>query len=168
MYARALNALLRDTISPDVVHAGIKYNVIPGEAIVEVDCRILPGSTESEMRATIIDRLGDDLAGACQVELIVFGPPVEAPADGRLFDLLVSTIIDHDPEAIPLPAMVPFATDAKQTQRLGVPTYGFSPLLLDPDERFLERFHGVDERVSVEALRWGLPVLYDVVRRYCG
>ena len=64
--------------------------------------------------------------------------------------------------------MVPFATDAKHTAPLGVPTYGFSPLRLDPDERFLERFHGVDERVGVEALRWGLPVLYDVVRRFCG
>ena len=60
--------------------------------------------------------------------------------------------------------MAPFATDAKYTDALGVPTYGFSPLRLDPEERFLERFHGVDERVSVDALRWGLPVLYDVVR----
>jgi Acetylornithine deacetylase/Succinyl-diaminopimelate desuccinylase and related deacylases len=168
MYARALSALLRDTISPDVVHAGIKYNVIPGEAVIEVDCRILPGTTEPQMRAAIVERLGPTLAEACEIELMVFGPPVEAPAEGDLFDLLVATIIDHDPDAIPLPAMVPFATDAKQTQRLGVPTYGFSPLMLDPDERFLERFHGVDERVSVDALRWGLPVLYDVVRRYCG
>ena len=168
MYARALGALLRDTISPDVIHAGIKYNVIPGDAVVEVDCRILPGTTEPQMRATLVDRIGPDLAAVCEIELFVFGPPVEAPADGALFDLLVSTIVEHDPEAIPLPAMVPFATDAKHTQRLGVPTYGFSPLMLDPEERFLERFHGVDERVSVDALRWGLPVLYDVVRRFCG
>ena len=168
MYARALSALLRDTISPDVVHAGIKYNVIPGEAVVEVDCRILPGTDEPQMRAAIVERLGPALAEVCTIELIVFGAPVEAPAEGELYDLLVSTIVDHDPDAVPLPAMVPFATDAKQTQRLGVPTYGFSPLMLDPDERFLERFHGVDERVSVDALRWGLPVLYDVVRRFCG
>ena len=103
----------------------------------------------------------------CEVELIVFGAPVEAPAEGTLFDLLVSTIRDHDPDGIPLPVMAPFATDAKHTDTVGTPTYGFSPLRLDPDERFLERFHGVDERVSVEALRWGLPVLYDVVRRFC-
>jgi acetylornithine deacetylase/succinyl-diaminopimelate desuccinylase-like protein len=63
--------------------------------------------------------------------------------------------------------MVPFATDAKHMALLDVPTYGFSPLRLDPEERFLERFHGVDERVGIEALRWGLPVLYDVVRRFC-
>jgi acetylornithine deacetylase/succinyl-diaminopimelate desuccinylase-like protein len=99
---------------------------------------------------------------------VVFGSPVEAPADGPLYDLLARTIVDHDPDAIPLPAMAPFGTDAKSTQLLGVPTYGFSPLMLDPDERFLELFHGVDERVSVDALGWGLPVLYDVVRRFCG
>jgi len=64
--------------------------------------------------------------------------------------------------------MAPFATDAKSTMlRLGVPTYGFSPLRLDRAERFLERFHGVDERVSLDALRFGLPVLYDAVRRFC-
>lgn len=168
MYARALGALLRDTISPDVIHAGVKYNVIPGDAVVEVDCRLLPGTTEPQMRQVLVDRLGPDLAATCEIEPFVFGAPVEAPADGELFDLLVSTIVEHDPDAIPLPAMVPFATDAKQTQRLGVPTYGFSPLRLDPDERFLELFHGVDERVSTDALRWGLPVLYDVVRRFCG
>ena len=66
------------------------------------------------------------------------------------------------------PVMVPFATDAKHTEPLGVPTYGFCPLRTDPDEWFLDRFHGVDERVSLDALRWGLPVLYDVVRRFCG
>ena len=168
MYARALRALLRDTVSPDVVHAGIKYNVIPGDAVVEVDCRVVPGTTEPAMRAELIERLGPALAGACEIELIIFGAPVEAPAHGPLYDLLVSTIREHDPEGIPLPVMAPWATDAKHTEILGVPTYGFSPLKLDPDERFLERFHGVDERVAVDALRWGLPVLYDVVRRFCG
>ncbi|HEX5148042.1 MAG TPA: M20/M25/M40 family metallo-hydrolase, partial [Candidatus Limnocylindrales bacterium] len=168
MYARAIRALVRDTISPDVVHAGVKYNVIPGDAEVIVDCRVLPGMTEPDVRAMVVERLGDALAAACEIELIVFGAPVESPADGPLFDLLAETIQAHDPSAIPLPAMAPFATDAKFTVPLGVPTYGFSPLMLDPEERFLERFHGVDERVSVEALRWGLPVLYDVTRRFCG
>jgi acetylornithine deacetylase/succinyl-diaminopimelate desuccinylase-like protein len=166
--ARAIRALVRDTISPDVVHAGVKYNVIPGDAEVVVDCRVLPGTGEPEIRAIIVERLGPELAAACEIELIVFGAPVESPAEGPLFDLLVEAIRDHDPDGIPLPAMAPFATDAKFTQPLGVPTYGFSPLRLDPDERLLERFHGVDERVSVDALRWGLPVLYDVVRRFCG
>ena len=166
--ALVLRALLRDTISPDVVHAGVKYNVIPGDAEIEVDCRVLPGTTEAAMRARLVERLGPDLAAVCTIELIVWGEPLEAPAEGGLYDILAATIRDHDPAGIPLPVMVPFATDAKHTATLGVPTYGFSPLMLDADERLLDRFHGVDERVSVAALRWGLPVLYDVVRRFCG
>jgi acetylornithine deacetylase/succinyl-diaminopimelate desuccinylase-like protein len=168
MYARALRALIRDTLSPDVVQAGVKYNVIPGDAVLEVDCRVLPGTTEPEMRAEVERRLGPDLLPVCDIELIVWGAPVEAPAEGPLWDTLVATLRDHDPDAIPLPVMAPFGTDAKAISALGVPTYGFSPLRLDPDERFLERFHGVDERVSLDALRFGLPVLYDVVRRFCG
>ena len=166
--ARLVRALLRDTISPNIIHAGVKYNVIPGEAVVELDCRVLPGTTEEEMEATVIARLGPEMAAWCDVELVIFGAPVEAPAEGPLWDVMTATLRDHDPDGVPLPVMVPFATDAKHTARLGIPTYGFSPLQLDPDERFLERFHGVDERVGIDALRWGLPVLYDVVRRFCG
>jgi acetylornithine deacetylase/succinyl-diaminopimelate desuccinylase-like protein len=168
MSARLVRALLRDTVSPNVVHAGVKYNVIPGEATVELDCRVLPGTSEADMRATVVERLGPDLAAVCDIELVIVADPVDAPASGPLYDILSATVRDHDPDGIPVPFMVPFATDAKHTVKLDVPTYGFSPLRLDPDERFLERFHGVDERVGLDALRWGLPVLYDAVRRFCG
>jgi acetylornithine deacetylase/succinyl-diaminopimelate desuccinylase-like protein len=167
MYARAIRALLRDTISPDVIHTGIKYNVIPGEATIEIDCRTLPGTTEGDVREEILARLGD-LAPNCTVEHTLGAIPVEAPAEGELYALLAATIRAHDPDGIPVPVLAPFATDAKHLVRIGVPSYGFSPLRLDPDERFLERFHGVDERVGLDALRWGLPVLFDVVATYCG
>jgi acetylornithine deacetylase/succinyl-diaminopimelate desuccinylase-like protein len=164
---RVVRALLRDTISPDIIHGGVKYNVIPGEASIELDCRVLPGTTEDDMREIVVGRLGD-LATHVDVDLVIHAPAVVASVDDPLYRLLERTVVDHDPDGIPLPFMVPFATDAKHTASLGIPTYGFSPLRLDPDERFLERFHGVDERVGVDALRWGLPVLYDVVRRFCG
>ena len=168
MPARVIRALLRDTISPTIIHAGVKYNVIPGEATVELDCRVLPGTTEEAMRETVVARLGPDLATRIDVELVIHAPAVDASPDSDLYRIMEATIVDHDPEGIPLPFMVPFATDAKHTAALDVPTYGFSPLRLDPEERFMERFHGVDERVGIDALRWGLPVLYDVVRRFCG
>jgi acetylornithine deacetylase/succinyl-diaminopimelate desuccinylase-like protein len=167
MYARAIRALVRDTISPDVIRTGIKYNVIPGEASIEIDCRTLPGTTEGDVREEILARLGD-LGPRCTIEHRLGAIPVEAPAEGELYDLLAATIRAHDPDGIPVPVLAPFATDAKHLVRLGVPAYGFSPLRLDPEERFLERFHGVDERVGLDALRWGLPVLYDVVATYCG
>jgi acetylornithine deacetylase/succinyl-diaminopimelate desuccinylase-like protein len=168
VYARAARALVRDTISPNVIHAGVKYNVIPGEAMLELDCRLLPGTDEPAMRAEVLERLGPDLAAICDVELVTTAPPVVASIDSELYRALVRAIVDHDPEGVPLPVMAPFATDDKHLVRLGVPAYGFSPLKLAPDEAYLERYHGVDERVSLDALRWGLPVLYDAVRHFCG
>jgi acetylornithine deacetylase/succinyl-diaminopimelate desuccinylase-like protein len=168
MYARALRAVIRDTMSPNVVHSGVKYNVVPGDATIDVDCRILPGTTEEAARAEVERGIGPELLPACRLERLNWGEPVETPAEGPLWDILVATLRDHDPEAVPLPVMAPFATDAKASATVGTPTFGFSPFRLDPDERFLERLHGVDERISLEALGFGLPVLYDVVRRFCG
>src|SRR4029077_4327782 len=160
MVARVLGAVLRDTISPTVVHAGVKYNVIPGEATVEIDCRVLPGTTEEDMREIVIGRLGE-LAAHVDVDLVIHAPAVAAPAEGELYELLERTVIDHDADGVPVPFLVPYATDAKHLAVLDIPTYGFSPLRLAPDAPYLELWHGVDERVSVDALRWGLPVLYD-------
>jgi acetylornithine deacetylase/succinyl-diaminopimelate desuccinylase-like protein len=167
-YARVARALLRTTISPNVIQAGIKYNVIPGEAALELDCRTLPGTTEAELRADVIGRLGPELAAVSEIELLAMGVPVVAPAEGELYAALEAAVRAHDPEGTPLPFMLPFATDAKHLERIGVPSYGFSPLRMPPDESYLERFHGVDERVSLDALRWGLPVLYDAVLGFCG
>ncbi len=167
IYGRAARALLRDTASPDVIHAGVKYNVIPGVAEIQVDCRTLPGTNPAAMTAELRRRIGEELWAHCEVDDFLDAPAIEASLDTDLYRAIEATIRDHDPEGVPVPVMAPFATDAKHTIRLGIPTYGFSPLRLAPDERFLERFHGVDERVGLDALRFGLPVLYDVVRRFC-
>jgi len=166
-YGRAVRALLRDTVSPDVVRAGVKYNVIPGRAEIEVDCRILPGTDLDEMTQRLCERIGEELLGHCEIQVASTGIPLEQPTDTALYPILGEVLRAHDPVAIPIPVMVPFATDAKHLHKLGIPTYGFSPLGLEPGERFLELFHGDDERVSLEALRFGYPVLLDVVRRYC-
>ncbi|HEY8870547.1 MAG TPA: M20/M25/M40 family metallo-hydrolase [Candidatus Limnocylindrales bacterium] len=166
-HARALRALVRNTISTGVLRAGVKYNVIPGKAQIEIDCRQLPGTSVEAMRQEVLGRLGD-LGPACDVELLIAAEPVEASTDTDLYRALEATLRDHDPDGVPLPVMAPFATDGKHLVRLGVPSYGFSPLQLEPAERYLDRFHGVDERVGIDALRWGLPVLYDAVRRFCG
>ena len=170
VYARALDAMLRDTISTNVLHAGVKFNVIPGEAVLEIDCRSLPGTTEPEMEARIRSRLGPALAAVTEVELLI-GNDAVVIADydeaGGLYPILEQAIRDHDPDGVPLPVMAPFSTDAKHLLELGVPTFGFSPLRQPAGETYLDRYHGIDERVSVDGLRWGLPVLYDAVRRFC-
>ncbi|MFI5254978.1 MAG: M20/M25/M40 family metallo-hydrolase [Candidatus Limnocylindrales bacterium] len=165
---RALHALLRDTISPTIVRAGVKENVIPGRATIVVDCRTLPGTTAETMEARLREQVGPELWAHCRTTRLSYGEPLEQPLPNPLYDLCAATLERHDPGAFTVPVMVPFATDAKHTVRLGIPTYGFSPLRLAPDEPFLERFHGDDERVGLDALRFGLPVLDEVVRTYCG
>jgi acetylornithine deacetylase/succinyl-diaminopimelate desuccinylase-like protein len=165
---RALHALLRDTISPTIVHAGVKDNVIPGSASIVVDCRTLPGTSAAAMEADLRAHVGAELWAHCSATTTSLGAPLEQPLPHPLYDLCAATIERHDPGSIAVPVMAPFATDAKHTVRLGIPTYGFSPLRLAPDEPFLERFHGDDERVGLDALRFGLPVLDEVVRTYCG
>lgn len=170
VYARALDAMLRDTLSPNIVHGGVKYNVIPGEAMLEVDCRRLPGTTDQELEARIRERLGPELSRATTIDLLIASDAVVQPYDDPdgLYPILESVIRENDPEGDPVPVMAPFGTDAKHLQALGVPVYGFSPLRQPPGETYLDRYHGIDERVSLEGLRWGLPVLYDAVRRFCG
>lgn len=165
--ARTVSAIIRDTVSVGIVQAGVKYNVIPGAAEIEIDCRTLPGTDEAAMRSELRRRIGEELWSRIDVECVLVGLPAEAPLDGPLYPLLEQVLRDHDPNAVPLPFLAPFATDAKHLARIGVPTYGFSPLLMRGDDNFLTMLHADDERLSVEALRFGLPVLWDVVARFC-
>lgn len=159
---RSLKAMLRDTVTPNVIHAGKKMNVIPGSGEAEIDVRTLPGTDQQvllhEMQATI-----GDLA---TVEAVITLPAVEAPADAPIVDLMRDALHAADPKALAAPMMITPGTDAKALATLGIPTYGFAPLQLEPDMPFLSLFHGHDERVPVSALRFGLPVLHEVVSRF--
>ena len=166
--ARTISAVIRDTVSVGIVKAGVKYNVIPGTAEIVIDCRTLPGTDEPAMRAELRRRIGEELWARIDVECEQTGASVQAPLDGPFYPVLEEVLRDHDPDGVPLPFLAPFATDAKHLARLGIPAYGFSPLRVGPGDGLLDLMHGDDERVSVEALRFGLPVLWDAVLRICG
>ena len=168
MLAREASALIHDTISTGVLNAGLKYNIVPGTATIELDCRTLPGTDEPAMRNQLRERMGEELWSRVDVECQQVGPAVQAPMEGPLYGILEAVLRHHDPDGVPLPMLAPYATDAKHLARIGVPTYGFSPLKLSAEDSLLELMHGDDERVSVEALRFGLPVLWEAVIRFCG
>ena len=160
--ARSIDAMLRDTVSPNVLQAGTKVNVLPGHAEAEVDVRTLPGTDQ----ATLLAALQAEAGAGVAVESLVTLPPVEAPADAEIVSLMREVLLRADPDGIPVPMMITPGTDAKALASLGIPTYGFAPLRLDPETPFLSLFHGHDERVPVSAIRFGLPVLFEVVARY--
>jgi len=166
--ARTMSAVMRDTVSVGIVSAGVKYNVIPGTAEIVIDCRTLPGTDEPSMRAELERRIGEDLMARLEIELEQVGLSVEAPLDSTIYRLLEKVIVSRDPEGVPVPFMAPFATDAKHLARIGVPAYGFSPLRVGPDDGLLGLMHGDDERVSVKALAFGLPALWEAETLFCG
>ena len=159
---RSIDAMLRDTVTPTVLHAGKKVNVIPGAGDAEVDIRTLPGTDQAGLLARLQALVGDDAI----VESVMSLPSIEWPADAEIVTLMESALTRADPEATPVPMMITLGTDAKALAQLGIPCYGFAPMRLDPEMPFLSLFHGHDERVPVSALAFGLPVLADVVAGY--
>jgi acetylornithine deacetylase/succinyl-diaminopimelate desuccinylase-like protein len=166
-YDRFWSALLRDTISPNILTAGVAQNVIPGAAEIDLDCRILPGTRRDPMMAELRRRIGEDLWGHATVREERWADGIEQPLEGPVWSAMRGAILAADPDAVIVPFLAPWSTDAKHTARIGVPTYGFSPLRLG-DESFLDLIHADDERVPIEGLQWGLGVLADAVARFCG
>ncbi|WP_028638306.1 M20/M25/M40 family metallo-hydrolase [Nocardioides sp. URHA0032] len=151
--ARMLGAVIRNTVNPTMLRAGYKVNVIPTEATAHVDGRFLPGY-EDEFFATLADLVGDDI----EVEYVSHQQPWETPYDGDLVDAMTRSLLAEDPDAIVAPYLMSGGTDAKHFRKLGMRSYGFAPLRLPADLDFTALFHGVDERVPVDALEFGARV----------
>ena len=159
---RSLAAMLRDTVTPTVIHVGKKMNVIPGSGEAEIDIRTLPGTDQQALLAELQALIGD----RARLESVMRMPPTEAPADAEIVGLMRDALLAAEPGCVVAPMMITPGTDAKALALLGIPTYGFAPLRLAPDMPFLSLFHGHDERVPVSAIRFGLPVLHEVVGRF--
>jgi acetylornithine deacetylase/succinyl-diaminopimelate desuccinylase-like protein len=152
--ARAIGATVRNTTNPTMLEAGYKTNVIPSKAEATIDARFLPGQ-EDTLLATVDELLGDGV----QREFIVRDIAVETAFEGALVDAMSAALKAEDPGAHVLPYLMSGGTDAKSFSTLGIRCFGFSPLRLPPDLNFMALFHGIDERVPIEGLRFGVRVL---------
>ncbi|CAA9402856.1 MAG: succinyl-diaminopimelate desuccinylase [uncultured Pseudonocardia sp.] len=157
--ARILGATVRDTANPTMLSAGYKANVIPSTAEAVVDCRVLPGREEAFLRE-VDELLGPDVTR----EWVTHLPPVETPYEGPLTEAMLAALRAEDPGAHAVPYMLSGGTDAKSFHELGMACYGFAPLRLPPDLDFAALFHGIDERVPVDALTFGTRVLETFLR----
>jgi acetylornithine deacetylase/succinyl-diaminopimelate desuccinylase-like protein len=149
--------MMANTVTPTIVRAGYKDNVIPGEAWAILDGRTLPGEDERGFIRELREIVGPESA-----------PPAEASADTALFHLIKSRIEQADPGALAIPWMLPGATDSKFYAQLGAICYGFSPVRLDPKMPFGSLYHGNDERLPISGFRWGMKVYADVVLTFLG
>ena len=152
--AKLVGAALQNTASPTQLGAGYKVNVIPGQATAHVDGRFLPGY-EDEFLAEL-DRL---LGPRVRREDVHADRALETGFDGALAEAMRSSLRAEDPAARTIPYMLAAGTDAKSFHDLGIRCFGFAPLKLPPELDFAGMFHGVDERVPVDALQFGVRVL---------
>lgn len=157
---RFVGSSIRTLANPTQLAAGYKTNVIPGRATATVDIRPLPGDHE-EVLATVRELAGPRV----RVEPEHIDVGLEVPFSGDLVDAMTEVLVEQDPDAVVLPYMLSAGTDNKSLSRLGITGYGFAPLRLPADLDFTALFHGVDERVPTDALRFGTRVLDGLLRR---
>jgi acetylornithine deacetylase/succinyl-diaminopimelate desuccinylase-like protein len=158
--SRMIGAALRNTANPTMLDAGYKANVIPGSASATIDGRFLYGQEEAFDK-----QLAELIGEGVQREWIVRDQAVETTFDGPLVDLMVEALKAEDPGARPVPFTMSGGTDAKSFETLGMRCFGFSPLKLPADLDFASLFHGIDERIAVDSLHFGIRVLDRFLRK---
>jgi acetylornithine deacetylase/succinyl-diaminopimelate desuccinylase-like protein len=151
---RIIGATLRNTANPTMLDAGYKHNVVPQYAHANVDGRFLPGFEEEYER-----ELDAVLGPGIVREYIHHDIAVETDFEGALVDAMAGALKAEDAGARAVPYTLSGGTDAKSFNLLGIRCFGFSPLRLPADLDFSGMFHGVDERVPVESLKFGVRVL---------
>ncbi|MFG6401326.1 M20/M25/M40 family metallo-hydrolase [Microbacterium sp. P04] len=156
-----LRSTLRTTTNPTGLTAGYKHNVIPDRAEALIDVRVLPG-TEDAAIAQIQAIVGDEVS----IEIVHQDIGLEVPFAGDLVDAMVASLGRHDPGVPVIPYLLGAGTDNKALAALDIRGYGFAPLRLPAGLDFTGMFHGVDERVPVDALVFGQRVLTDLIRTY--
>ncbi|HET7474469.1 MAG TPA: M20/M25/M40 family metallo-hydrolase [Dermatophilaceae bacterium] len=145
---------IQNTANATMLSAGYKHNVVPQTATAALDCRFLPGH-EDDLMATVRELAGEHV----EVEVAHRDVALEAPFHGALVDQMKAALLAEDPGATVLPYCLSGGTDNKALSTLGVVGYGFAPLRLPAELDFAPMFHGVDERVPVDSLRFGARVL---------
>jgi acetylornithine deacetylase/succinyl-diaminopimelate desuccinylase-like protein len=153
--------LLHNTANANVISAGEKINVVPGEASVEIDCRMVPGCSPDELFAEL------RALGGVELELeVIRHDPITAEPDMTLFGTLGETLRELDGRAKPIPMLLPGATDGRFFAKLGIQTYGFLPMPLPPELNFMRLIHAENERVPVEAVEFGTNAIGRVLERF--
>jgi acetylornithine deacetylase/succinyl-diaminopimelate desuccinylase-like protein len=153
--------LLHHTISPTILQASDKVNVIPSEVSLALDGRLLPGFSPEDMKKEVHSLLGNDF----DLEIIDYSPGPSAP-DMGLFDTLKEVLKGLDSTGFIVPYMMSGVSDARFFSRLGIQTYGFTPLQLPEDFSFIETIHAANERVPVKAMEFGVRAVLQALQRF--
>lgn len=155
-------SLFRDTANATIVHSGEKFNVIPSEALVEVDGRILPGRSTEDMLVELRRVLGEEV----EIQVLASGPLTKPEVDYELFEMLAGILKELDREGVPIPYLFNESPDGRLLEAHGIQNYGFLPMDLPPELDLPSLIHAANERVPVEAVAFGEEALFRLIRRY--
>jgi acetylornithine deacetylase/succinyl-diaminopimelate desuccinylase-like protein len=158
-----LRALVTNTISPNILHAGSKINVIPSVAEVEIDSRLVPGQSTADVIREIQHIVGESI----EIEEVYCTGGAMFSTETPLYKLLERRTHLMDPGGLVIPMLMPGATDACQYKQAGITVYGFTPGILPAGMEILQMAHGHNERMPISYLESGLPVIWDVVTEFC-
>jgi len=165
--AERFRAMLRMTITPTIIHGGVKENIIPSECETVFDCRILPGQSTTETLNRIKELLKDADFEKLEFEIIQANEPSESPTNTPLYRLMVETLKEFEPNCAVAPILLTGGTDSRYFRSIGATCYGFQPFLPDlPYGEVWKMVHGIDERISIKNLVFGASVLYNVVEKF--
>ncbi len=157
------NAVLRDTVSVNIIQAGYQINVIPERAEAQLDCRLLPETDAQEFRRWLVSRIADD---RIKIEMIQTSPPSGiARTDNIFYQTVTQVVKKHSQGAGTFPLLIAGATDGRYWRERGYPAYGFTPMILERAD--INRVHGIDERISIDNLLLGIKMTKDIIKTLC-
>jgi acetylornithine deacetylase/succinyl-diaminopimelate desuccinylase-like protein len=156
-----LEPMLYNTVNVTMIRGGEQFNVIPSRIDLALDGRLLPGYSPDDLIAELRRVIGDEV----DLEVVRYDPNPSEPHMG-LFDTLADVLREVDPGCVPLPLLLPATTDGRHLSRLGIQTYGFTPMKLPKEFNFSATVHAGDERIPVEALEFGANAIYKVLQCY--
>jgi len=155
------NAMVRNTLTPTILAAGQKVNVIPSEAEATFDCRILPGTDIEAFFSRVREVIGTEEIEIAPLPEFEMAPSPPSPLDNELYKAIVRVARRRDPGCVVTPYLITGATDSRFFRRIGVPCYDFSPFRLKREDSKL--IHGHNERLSIENLGLASEVIFEIV-----
>ena len=165
--AEEIRPRTKTTITPTIIHGGVKENIIPSECEAVFDCRVLPGQNVNKTLTTIKDLLEDVGLGKLSFEIIQIHDGNESTTQTPLYDAITGVLKEYEPNCGVTPTLTTGGTDSRFFREMGSVCYGFHPMRPDePNDKLEKRMHGIDERITVENLVFGTSIFYETVRRF--
>ena len=158
-----LTAITRMTVSPNVIHGGVKVNIVPDSCEAEVDIRVLPGQDKEY----VVKEL-EKVISSIEIEMTGYNAPTFSSTDNEFYRLVLNTMKEYIDDDIVLPCVSSGGTDSRHLRPIGIPCYGIGMMARNLDDKMRQSIHGKDEKIDIDSLQLKSDFLISLARRYLG